>query len=82
MAGPTMDKKFKDLNIHQKMELLIDDLVDKEVRFTDALKEFQKLYIEAALKKYNGNKSEMAKAMGMHRNTLHNRAVSLKIKKF
>jgi DNA-binding NtrC family response regulator len=76
-----MDKKFRELNIHQKMELLIDDLVEKEVRFKDAQKEFQKLYIEAAAKKFKGNKSEMAAALGMHRNTLHNRAKSLKIKK-
>jgi DNA-binding NtrC family response regulator len=76
-----MDKKFKELNIHQKMELLIDDLVEKEVRFKDAQKEFQKLFIEAAARKFKGNKSEMAAALGMHRNTLHNRAKSLKIKK-
>ena len=38
-----MDKKYDQLNIHQKMELLIADLVEKEVRFRDALKEFQKI---------------------------------------
>jgi DNA-binding NtrC family response regulator len=76
-----MDRKFRELNIHQKMEILIEDLVEKEVRFKDAQKEFQKLFIEAAAKKYKGNKSEMAQALGMHRNTLHNRAKSLKIKK-
>ncbi len=77
-----MDRRFKDLSIHQKMELLVDDLVEKEVRFKDALKEFQKLFLESSLKKHKGNKSEMAKALGLHRNTLHNRAKSLKIKKF
>jgi DNA-binding NtrC family response regulator len=77
-----MDKKFDQLNIHQKMESLISDLVEKEVRFRDALKEFQKIYIEAAAKKYTGNKTKMAEALGLHRNTLHNRAKSLKIKRF
>ena len=76
-----MDKKFRELTIHQKMELLIDDLVEKEVRIKDAQKEFEKLYIEAAARKFKGNKSEMAAALGMHRNTLHNRSKSLKIKK-
>ncbi len=76
-----MEKKFKELNIHQKMDLLIEDLVEREVRFKDAQKEFQKLYIEAAAKKFKGNKSEMAAALGLHRNTLHNRTKSLKIKK-
>jgi DNA-binding NtrC family response regulator len=76
-----MDKKFDQLTIHQKMELLIADLVEKEVRFRDALKEFQKIFIETAAKKYNGNKTKMADAMGLHRNTLHNRAKTLKIRK-
>ena len=77
-----MDKKYDQMNIHQKMELLISDLVEKEVRFRDALKEFQKIYIEISAKKYAGNKTKMADALGLHRNTLHNRAKSLKIKKF
>jgi len=77
-----MDRKFDDLTIHQKMEALIRDLVDKGVRFKDAVKEFEKLYIEAAAREYKGNQTETAKALGMHRNTLHNLAKSLKIKKF
>jgi len=76
-----MEKKFDQLNIHQKMELLISDLIEKEVRFRDALREFEKIYLESAAKKYKGSKSRMAKALGMHRNTLHNRAKILKIKK-
>ncbi len=76
-----MERKFDQLNIHQKMEILISDLVDKEVRFRDALREFQKIYLESAARKYEGNKSAMAKALGIHRNTLHNRAKILKVKK-
>ncbi len=76
-----MDRKFDQLNIHQKMEFLCSDLVEKEVRFRDALREFQKIYLETAAKRYKGNKSSMAKALGMHRNTLHNRAKTLKIKR-
>jgi DNA-binding NtrC family response regulator len=63
------------------MELLISDMVEKEVRLQDALKEFQKIYIETAAKKYEGNRTKIAKALGIHRNTLHNRAKLLKIKK-
>jgi len=76
-----MDKKYDQLNINQKMELLISDMVEKEVRLKDALKEFQKIYIETAAKKYEGNRTKIAKALGIHRNTLHNRAKLLKIKK-
>jgi DNA-binding NtrC family response regulator len=76
-----MERKYDQLNIHQKMELLISDMVDKEVRYRDALREFEKIYLETAAKKHKGNKSNMAKALGIHRNTLHNRAKILKIKK-
>jgi len=76
-----MDKKIEETTIHQKMELLVKDMVEKEVRYRDALKEFQKIYLETALRKYKGNKSRMAESLGVHRNTLHNKAKSLKIKK-
>jgi DNA-binding NtrC family response regulator len=76
-----MEKKFDQLSIHQKMEFLIADLIEKEVRLRDALREFEKIYLETAAKEYKGSKSVMAKALGLHRNTLHNRAKILKIKK-
>jgi DNA-binding NtrC family response regulator len=74
-------KKSENLNIHQKMEILIQEMVDKELPLKDSIREFEKIYIEMAIKKYKGNKTQMAKAMGIHRNTLHNLAKSLKIKR-
>jgi DNA-binding NtrC family response regulator len=76
-----MDKRSESLNIHQKMEILVAEMVDKGVRFRDALKEFQKLYIECAGRKFEGNKTKMSDALGVHRNTLHNRVKTLKIKR-
>ncbi len=76
-----MDKKYDQLNIHQKMELLISELVEKEVRFRDALKEFQKIYLETSSRKHKGSKTDMAKELGVHRNTLHNLMKTLKIKR-
>ncbi len=67
-----MLKEYKKISIHQKLEYLINDLVDNELPLREALKEFEMLYIEAARKRYNGNKTRMAKALGIHRNTLHN----------
>ncbi len=76
-----MEKEFDKLNIHQKLEIIIDEMVEKELRLKDVLKEFEKIYIEIAGKKYNGNMTRMAKALGVHRNTLRNRTNTLKIKK-
>jgi len=76
-----VDKKFDDLNLHQKMEIIIREMVEKELSLKDALVEFEKIFFETAAKKYNGNQTKMAKALGLHRNTLHNRARVLKVKK-
>ncbi|MBN2206339.1 MAG: helix-turn-helix domain-containing protein [Candidatus Aminicenantes bacterium] len=76
-----MDKKHGDQTIHQKMEAISKDIVDKEIPLDDTLKEFEKVCLEAALKKYKGNITKIAKALGVHRNTLHNRIKVLRIKK-
>ena len=76
-----MDKRSSDLNLHQRMELIVKDMVEKEISLKDALREFEKIFFEQAAKKHEGNKTKMAQALGIHRNTLHNRAKILKIKK-
>jgi DNA-binding NtrC family response regulator len=63
------------------MELIVKDMVDKEISLKDALREFEKIFFEQAARKHEGNKTRMAQALGIHRNTLHNRAKILKIKK-
>ena len=67
-------------SIHDQMVLLIEEMVAKELPIKEAIKEFEKIYIETTAKKCNGNKTKMAKALGVHRNTLHNLCKALKIK--
>ena len=76
-----MDKRSSDLNFHQRMELVVRDMVEKEISLKDALREFEKIFYEQAARKHEGNKTRMAQALGIHRNTLHNRAKLLKIRK-
>jgi DNA-binding NtrC family response regulator len=76
-----MDRRSSDLNLHQRMELIIKEMVDKEISLKDALREFEKIFFEQAAKKHEGNRTKMAQALGIHRNTLHNRAKILRIKK-
>ena len=76
-----MDKKSSDLNFHQRMELIVKDMIDKEINLRDALREFEKIFYEQAARKHEGNRTKMAQTLGIHRNTLHNRAKILKIKK-
>jgi len=74
-----MQQEYSALSIHQKMVVLVAELVEKELPIKEALREFEKIYIETAGKKYNGNKTKIAKALGIHRNTLHNLCKALKI---
>ncbi len=74
-------KKSRSLTIHRRLELLIKEMVDREIQYKDAIDEFEKIFLETSAKKYKGNKSKVAKAIGIHRNTLHSRAKALKIKK-
>ncbi len=76
-----MEKKYSEMNLHQKLELLVKEMIDKELSLKDALREFEKIFFEQTARKYDGNKTRMAKALGIHRNTLHNRSRILKIKK-
>ncbi|MDD8020741.1 MAG: helix-turn-helix domain-containing protein [Acidobacteriota bacterium] len=75
-----MGKKFEELNIHQKLVNLISDMIEKEIHLKEAQAEFEKIYIETASARYKGNKTKIAQALGVHRNTLHNRFKVLKIK--
>lgn len=76
-----MQKKSDRLNLHQKLEIIIEEMVEKELSLKDVLREFEKIYIETAVKKYKGKMTKMAKALGIHRNTLRNRAKILNIRR-
>jgi len=67
-------------SIHDRMMTLIKEMVEKELPIKEAIKEFEKIYIETTAKKYKGNKTKMAQALGVHRNTLHNLCKTLNIK--
>lgn len=76
-----MDRRSSELNLHQRMELIVKDMMEKGINLKDALREFEKIFYEQAARKHDGNRSRMAETLGIHRNTLSNRAKVLKIKK-
>ena len=72
-----MNERYEELTINQKMKMLIQEMVDKRLQLKDALHEFEKIYIKTASSKFNGNKTKTAEALGLHRNTLHNRVKAI-----
>ena len=59
--------------MRQKMESLIEEMLDGQILLNEALCEFEKLYIQKALERFDDHLSNTAEALGIHRNTLSKR---------
>ncbi len=56
--------------LKEQLEGLIDAMVSRGLRYTEAQKEFEKKFIAHVLSKADGNLGKAAHILGMHRNTL------------
>ena len=63
-----------------QLESLVKELVARGVYYEDARKEFERRYIEHALRKADGSISGAATVMGVHRNTLTRKMAEYKVK--
>jgi DNA-binding NtrC family response regulator len=67
--------------ISERLERLVEEMVDRSVQFDDAVREFEKRFIVRMLKRCDGSLSKTADALGMHRNTLTRKMGEYKIKR-
>jgi DNA-binding NtrC family response regulator len=67
--------------ISERLEKLVDEMVDKGVHFEDAVREFEKRFITRVLSRSAGSLTKSADALGMHRNTLSRKLGEYKIKR-
>jgi DNA-binding NtrC family response regulator len=67
--------------ICERLERLIEEMVDKGVQFDDAVQEFEKRFIARVLGQCSGSLTKTADALGMHRNTLTRKMGEYKIKR-
>ncbi len=58
------------------MEILIEEMLNGQIMLNEAITEFEKLYIQKALERYNEHLSKTADALGIHRNTLSKRVAN------
>ena len=63
-----------------KLQRLVSELMDCGIRLDQAVREFERQYIQAALEKNRGNRSVAARALGIHRNTLNHKIHHHKLK--
>jgi DNA-binding NtrC family response regulator len=67
--------------ISDRLERLVEEMVDRGVRFEDAMREFEKRFISRVLGRCDGSLTKAAGALGMHRNTLTRKMGEYKIKR-
>lgn len=62
-----------------QLEALINQMIEHQVSFEDAVEEFERKFIKKILEKANGNQSKAAGRLGIHRNTLSRKIEDLKL---
>jgi DNA-binding NtrC family response regulator len=60
---------------------LVQQMIDRGIRFEDAQKEFERTFIARALAKSDYNVCRAAKMTGLHRNTLSRKMTAYRIRK-
>jgi DNA-binding NtrC family response regulator len=67
--------------ISDRLEKLVEEMVDKGVQFEDAVREFEKRFIARVLGQCDGSLTKTAESLRIHRNTLTRKMLDYKIKK-
>jgi DNA-binding NtrC family response regulator len=56
--------------VQERLRALVEEMVDRGIRFEDAVRELERHYIDLALARADGSLSRAADLLGIHRNTL------------
>jgi Fis family transcriptional regulator len=67
--------------ISDRLERLVEEMVERGVQFDDAVREFEKRFIVRMLGQCDGSLTKTAGALRMHRNTLTRKMGEYKIKR-
>jgi DNA-binding NtrC family response regulator len=67
--------------MNERLERLIEEMVEKGIRFIDANREFERRFISRVLVDSDGNLSKAADVLGIHRNTLSRKMTEHRIKR-
>lgn len=62
--------------IHNRLEHLVEEMLDGQILLDEAMSEFEKLYIKKALAKHKQHLTKTAAVLGIHRNTLSKRVAT------
>ena len=65
--------------MREKLDQLVTEMIENKIYLDEAVGEFEKKFIQLALKKTEGNQSTAAKVLGLHRNTLSRKITQHKL---
>jgi DNA-binding NtrC family response regulator len=67
--------------ISDRLEKLVEEMVDRGVLFDDAVRELEKRFIARVLGQCDGSLTKTADSLGIHRNTLTRKMGEYRLKK-
>ena len=67
--------------ISDRLDRLVDEMVERGVQFEDAIQEFEKQFISRVLGCCDGSLTRTADTLGIHRNTLTRKMGEYKIRR-
>jgi DNA-binding NtrC family response regulator len=67
--------------VRDKLEALVQEMLDRGVRYEDARDELEKVFITRALQRSNGSVGDAAELLGLHRNTVARKMSEYRIKR-
>lgn len=76
---PFGDPLAPDGTMHKRLKDLVCDLARMGITLKEATEELERLYIESTLRSCGGNRSQTARRLGIHRNTLNTKMDQHKI---
>jgi DNA-binding NtrC family response regulator len=67
--------------VRDQLETLVQQMLDRGVRYEDARTEFEKVFITRALQRSKGCVADAALLLGLHRNTVARKMSEYRIKR-
>jgi DNA-binding NtrC family response regulator len=67
--------------VREQLDSLVQQMLERGVRFEDARREFEKVFITRALQRSDGCVGDAAELLGIHRNTVARKMSEYKIKR-
>ena len=67
--------------IGDRLQKLIEEMVDRGIQFDDAVQEFEKRFIGCVLGRCDGSLTKASESLGIHRNTLTRKMTAYKLKR-